>query len=71
MSEGTYDSNGHWIHTNPVLKPDEIICIFFAKHNADERQWDALDRLRELERENVELKKDKERLDWLIENASA
>ena len=60
MSEGTYDSNGHWVHTNPVLKPDEIICDFFDKHNADEKQWDALDRLRELQ-------KDKERLDWLME----
>lgn len=26
---------------------DDIICDFFDKHNADEKEWDALDRLRE------------------------
>jgi len=48
--------------TKQVPKPDEIICDFFDKHNADEKQWDALDRLRELEQENAELQAEVERL---------
>ena len=29
-----------------------------------------MERLREVQRENAELRKDKERLDWLVDNAS-
>ena len=57
MSKGTYShSNRHRMHEPQVTNYDEVAHLKGV--------------ITELKKENEELKKDKERLDWLVDNAS-